>query len=1267
MTEYSRILRRSLTLLKQLRAAEAIRASEFFDEAWYLETYPDVKRARQKAALHYLRFGAGEGRDPSAKFSSKGYLVANPDVARAGVNPLLHYIKWGRSEGRSWALESDSLDFSGYRLRLDSLTNTRIRGWCVNASDRSTPVKLELFINGISFGSYVADSFRPDLRNKGMSTGFSGLEMDNPIRFMRPGQYHIHFRLPDGSVSKRFSVQNDAPLSSRHIHPDDLVRNGVTIVVPIYNAPRDLEVCIERLLAWTPEHAEILLINDKSTDPEIETILARHADNSRLRILHNETNLGFTRTANRGITEAGRNDVLLLNSDARVTPGWLEGMLMAAASSPRVATVTAMSDRAGAFSAPKIGNDNELPPGIDEITFSRSFRRASAGVYPEVPTGNGFCMLIRRTCLDEVGMLDDSAFPRGYGEENDFCMRALHAGWKHVIDDRTYVFHDRSKSFGDTKTQLLAESSSVIRARYPEYRPAIAVFEKGEKVRIARYNGQLAYNSAATGATTLPRILFVISTVTGGTPQTNKDLAQGLNGSIDAWLLRCDRQTIELSHLVDGEFKLLRSHRLETAIDPVSHYSAEYDAVVFGWLFEYDIDIVHIRHLAWHSLSLPSLAGRLGRKTVTSFHDYYTLTPTIKLIDDADVFLGNYFTPEMNQTREGLWPGDTIPLPTGTWLETWRRKFDRAVSVSDAFVTTSEHARELICQALPNVDRDRFFVIPHGRDFDKFHSLRQQPDESKPIKILVPGNINNGKGLQIIYNLVDFDTEGRIEFHILGGVPNISRRPHPRIVMHGRYSRESFASKVKAIAPHLGAVFSIWDETYCHTLTELWHAGIPTIVFDFPTLAGRVRACGGGWVMDHSNIEALYNSILSVSYDEEEQARADDAVMLWQKEEGAANTTRMMASRYYEIYSALLARKPVSQEMQRKPRIAVVCPAHPKLETAYASTYIRVWERTINSADRGVVYVRMLPNTLLASARSRTIDAAIIQRTAIPPELVDELVSVLNSASIPFVYEIDDDLLAHANRPDAKIEYSSHKDSITRLVQDAAVVTVSTEELVKRYEPMARTIRLVPNRLSDRLWRIKPNQRPDDGVVRALYMGTRTHDADLEMILPILAKAAERFANFRLTIVGVTGQPERLAAYKWIECVNPPVEQREYDRFVPWLRKIAAKCDFGLAPLVDTPFNRCKSALKILDYAALGLPVLASDMPQHHIDAPLLQLVSADEAAWEKAILSAIEQGMISPEIRMVLRKWVLSTHMLNSSLQDYDAMLGSLSDARVI
>lgn len=90
-------------LREQRRALEK---SPLFDAEWYARVYA-LDQKSSEAALHYLRVGAFEGRDPSAGFSSMQYYLANEDVARAGWPALVHYEMVGRQEGRTLSLWDD--------------------------------------------------------------------------------------------------------------------------------------------------------------------------------------------------------------------------------------------------------------------------------------------------------------------------------------------------------------------------------------------------------------------------------------------------------------------------------------------------------------------------------------------------------------------------------------------------------------------------------------------------------------------------------------------------------------------------------------------------------------------------------------------------------------------------------------------------------------------------------------------------------------------------------------------------------------------------------------------------------------------------------------------------------------------------------------------------------------------------------------------------------------------------------------------------------
>ena len=93
-------VRRIAAKLQRRSDLKLIAASGAFDRDWYLENYPDIRSTGVDPALHYLEYGASEGRDPNPLFDSDWYLEQYPDVRAAGLNPLIHYLRHGAVEGR---------------------------------------------------------------------------------------------------------------------------------------------------------------------------------------------------------------------------------------------------------------------------------------------------------------------------------------------------------------------------------------------------------------------------------------------------------------------------------------------------------------------------------------------------------------------------------------------------------------------------------------------------------------------------------------------------------------------------------------------------------------------------------------------------------------------------------------------------------------------------------------------------------------------------------------------------------------------------------------------------------------------------------------------------------------------------------------------------------------------------------------------------------------------------------------------------------------
>jgi len=803
--------------------------------------------------------------------------------------------------------------------KLERVTLSEARGWAADANRSDGTLRVEMRIDGIRYATGVADRYRADLVAKGIVAAGGGFRFEMPsISMTGATSAHVAVHALDDVVAIRGAIDMPVP-ERRTLLPSvildilpDFDERGVTIIVPIYNAANDTAACIAALCRSTDTPCRLILIDDCSTDPAIAEILETAAALRNVEVHRNPENLGFTRTVNRAIGLAGTDDVVLLNSDTQVTVGWLQGLRLAAYSGRSVATATAVSDNAGAFSVPEPGTANPIPAGFSFDDMARLVRQSAMTLRPEVPTGHGFCLFIRRDALDRIGALDATAFPRGYGEENDFSMRADHAGLRNVVDDRTFVHHEGSASFGTAKTALYAAGRLVVDERYPEYKARIGVFSRGRDMLAMRWRIRRAV--ADVVAAPRPRILYVIATQSGGTPQTNQDLMAAIEDRFEPWLLRCDTVQLELSRLHEGALVPVETADLHRGIDPLVHRSSEYDLIVADMLTRHAIDLVHIRHMAWHSTTLPQTCRRLGIATVFSFHDFYTLCPTVKLLDQDMVFCGGRCTPGPGRCRPELWPADAFPNLKHQFIHRWRAMMNEALRHCDAYVTTSPTAREIILDALPDLADRPFEVIPHGRTFTDF-GIAAPWQPGMPLKILVPGNLSAAKGSILIEAVAEIDGGRTFEFHVLGDSGHMTACPG--LVLHGRYQRDAFAARVAEIAPHLGAIFSIWAETYCHTLTELWAAGLPVVGFDIGAVGDRIKESGAGW-LHHVGIPAAdlaqWLAHLATLPDAIHAARM--ATVHWQDTVGRHYDTSAMADRYGALYAQVAKNRRVFTDLQ---------------------------------------------------------------------------------------------------------------------------------------------------------------------------------------------------------------------------------------------------------------------------------------------------------------------------------------------------------------
>lgn len=287
---------------------------------------------------------------------------------------------------------------------------------------------------------------------------------------------------------------------------------AIDVIVPVFNGNFDIVYsCIESVIAaLAANKCHVSIIDDKSTDRQIIDYINSIERVGAVDIFRNEVNLGFVQTVNRGMKLHKDMDVILLNSDTLVYGDWAKRMRDAAYADKRIATVNPLSNGwmsnypdAGKYSA-----DKELE--VSDAILNDLCNEVNAGRFAQVPSTIGFCMLIKRRCLNEIGLFDQRNFPTGYGEETDFCYRASALGWTHIVVGDVFVRHWENQSFtSERKQKLLLEAERKFQILHPRHRDVMNAYSRVDTQKPLRENLDLARLKRLFGSRKTLPVLFI--------------------------------------------------------------------------------------------------------------------------------------------------------------------------------------------------------------------------------------------------------------------------------------------------------------------------------------------------------------------------------------------------------------------------------------------------------------------------------------------------------------------------------------------------------------------------------------------------------------------------------------------------------------------------------------------------------------------------------------------------------------------------------------
>gem|GEM_PF-383791 len=267
-----------------------------------------------------------------------------------------------------------------------------------------------------------------------------------------------------------------------------------------------------------------------------------------------------------------------------------------------------------------------------------------------------------------------------------------------------------------------------------------------------------------------------------------------------------------------------------------------------------------------------------------------------------------------------------------------------------------------------------------------------------------------------------------------------------------------------------------------------------------------------------------------------------------------------------------------------------------------SSAFIRLITPLTSRYFRNKIDVRYYLNDEVVDKIDKDVDICIVQRTAFASmELAERFISLVRSKGMKLIVDTDD---AFSRLEKGHQQYAAQRDLsevLQYLLQNADRVWVSTRNLAKEVGEKAIVLRNVLD--SDTWGEInKFYSNLQEEIIKAVYMGTGTHDSDFNMILPALDKINKKYGNkLKLYVIGVMiNLPKR----PWIIRLDIPNDSSLYPRFVKWFMQ-QGPFDVGLAPLENSDFNKAKSDIKVLDYLYQGtLPVVSDIEPykSHELD-----------------------------------------------------------------
>jgi GT2 family glycosyltransferase/glycosyltransferase involved in cell wall biosynthesis len=995
----------------------------------------------------------------------------------------------------------------------------------------------------------------------------------------------------------------------------------VDIVIPVFNALEDVKKCLHSL----QEHKDgflvkAIVVNDGSDDATTAWLRNFCVQDPMFKLIEHENNQGYTTAVNSGLKASEAPYVITQNSDTIVTHGWLRGLIRCISSESKIGIAGPLSNAASWQNVPDLYDAtggfavNVLPAGTSADDMAQIVAASSKRSYPRLPFVNGFCFMIKREVINAVGFMDEENFPVGYGEENDFCIRAADAGFDLAIADDAYVFHAKSKSFGhERRKELSRQGSDALKRKHTPAKFGALVDQVKQTAELDRIRSdikaKLVSSRRPVGMESIDitsmRILFLLP-------------VWGLGGGVHSVV----QETVAMRRLGITAEVAVRNQ-------DIPGYREAYS----------DMPGVDTLFTGFDETNLVDVAEKFDIVIATIYHSIILL----KTITDCNQHI-----------LPAYYVQDYEPLFFEPGSDNWKLARMSYTLIPHAVLFAKTHwiARTVVREhgvavhkVLPSIDHDVYKVKAKPRD-----------GIIRIAAMIRPQTPRRGaeRTMRLLSRLMKANP-GKLAIDLFGcsgTSPLFQQLPSDYdFKNHGELKRQ----KVAEVLAGADIFVDLSDyQAFGRTGLEAMACGCTAML---PIHGG----------VDEYALDNI-NSIIVDSLDPEECFARLQVLVEFPETIFRMKLAALQAAARYSPHSAAISELTLLAKELSRHRVEF---PYQERQTAFVLMSYRKDGMPTDSA-----YARLLLPYKVTDVRKHWHLDVWTQKTLPVPgsapvvllqsevsgwsiEKLSRWLPSWRAAGGKLVYEIDEDLL------DADVLRNRHfqgdVDALAGkakwLAANADLVSVSTQPLAEIIKPINCNVRVVPDYLHAQLWKLTgtrdhttgPFPRQPQGPIRIGYFGTRMHNQDLGIVTEAMRRIEKFYAGkVEIEVIGAFEDSPPIFGKK----VSLP-KSNNYPNFVNWLHR-RVHWEIGILPLVDDSFNRCKGHMKFLEYAALDMAIVCSNVPGYRdvaIDGMNALVVDNTTVAWESAISKLIEDSDFRNLLAANARESVAKRHTLDDAM----------------